>query len=175
MIMTAQFLSMVVVAPISGRIADRVGSRWPATIGMAVLAAGLFLLSAMNGESPLHFVVTGLVVTGIGVSIFATPNNSAMLGAAPEGRKGIASGILATSRLLGMATGFSLAGAVLAGIAGGRSGHGIPPLHVFKAIHIGFLAAGLMALGGTALTAARSEGKSTRQRSEITIPSTPAS
>ncbi|MGE5752676.1 MAG: MFS transporter [Deltaproteobacteria bacterium] len=170
MIMTAQFLSMVVVAPISGRIADRVGSRLPATVGMAVLAAGLFLLSAMDGKSPLQFVVTGLVVTGIGVSIFATPNNSAMLGAAPEGRKGIASGILATSRLLGMATGFSFAGAVLAGIAGGRSGHGIPPLQVFKAIHIGFLAAGLMALGGTALTAARSERKSTQQRFGKTIP-----
>ncbi|PWB62487.1 MAG: MFS transporter [Deltaproteobacteria bacterium] len=169
-VMTAQFLSMVVAAPISGRIADRVGSRLPATIGMAVLAAGLFLLSAMDGDSSLPFVVLGLVVTGVGVSIFATPNNSAMLGAAPEGRKGIASGILATSRLLGMATGFSFAGAVLAGIAGGRSGQGIPPQLVFKAIHIGFLAAGSMALAGTALTAARSEGNATRQCSGKTIP-----
>jgi MFS family permease len=158
-IMTAQFLSMVVAAPISGRIADRVGSRVPATTGMAVLAVGLFILSAMNGESPLHLTVIGLVVTGFGVAIFVTPNNSAMLGAAPPGRKGIASGILATSRLLGMATGISIAGAILAGVGGGRSAHGIPPERVFKAIHLGFLAAGLTASAGTVLTAARSEGK----------------
>jgi len=157
LVMTAQFLTMVVAAPVSGRIADRVGSRGPATTGMAILAAGLFILSAMNGESPLHLTVIGLMVTGVGVAIFATPNNSAMLGAAPPGRKGIASGILATSRLLGMATGISLAGAVLAGIVGGRSAHGIPPDRVFRAIHLGFLAAGLMACAGTALTAARSE------------------
>lgn len=159
MVMTAQFLSMVVMAPISGRIADRVGSRVPATTGMAILAVGLFILSAMNGESPLHLVAIGLMVTGVGVAIFATPNNSAMLGAAPPGRKGIASGVLATSRLLGMATGVSFAGAILAGVVGGRSAHGIPPERVFKAIHLAFLAAGLMALAGTVLTAARCEGK----------------
>jgi EmrB/QacA subfamily drug resistance transporter len=158
-VMTAQFLSMVVTAPISGRIADRVGSRVPATTGMAILAVGLFILSAMNGESPLHLTVLGLMVTGVGVAIFVTPNNSAMLGAAPPGRKGIASGILATSRLLGMATGVSIAGAILAGVVGGRAAHGIPPERVFKAIHLGFLAAGLVASAGTFLTAARSEGK----------------
>ncbi|HEX8042693.1 MFS transporter [Candidatus Deferrimicrobium sp.] len=165
-IMSAQFLSMIVTAPASGRIADRVGSRGPATTGMAILAAGLFILSAMNGETPLHLVVIGLVVTGVGVSIFATPNNSAMLGAAPPGRKGIASGILATSRLLGMATGISIAGAILASIVGGRSAHGISPERVFKATHLAFLAAGLMASAGTLLTAARSEGKGLGQRLE---------
>ena len=158
-LMTAQFLSMVVMAPISGRIADRVGSRGPATMGMAILAVGLFILSAMNGESPLPLTVIGLVVTGVGMAIFVTPNNTAMLGAAPPGRKGIASGVLATSRLLGMATGVSLAGAILASVAGGRSAHGIPPERVFKAIHLGFIAAGLLASAGTVLTAARSEGR----------------
>ena len=158
-VLSAQFLSMVVTAPVSGRIADRVGSRVPATTGMAILAVGLFILSAMNGESPLHLVVIGLVVTGVGMGIFVTPNNSAMLGAAPPGRKGVASGILATSRLLGMATGISFAGAILAGVVGSRSAHGIPPERIFKAIHIGFIAAGLAASAGTVLTAARSEGK----------------
>lgn len=170
MIMSAQFLSMVVAAPVSGRIADRVGSRAPATTGMAVLAAGLFILSAMNGESPLYLTVIGLVVTGVGVAIFSPPNNSAMLGAAPPERKGIASGILATSRLLGMATGISIAGAILAGIGGGRSAHGIPPERVIHAIHLGFLAAGIMASAGTLLTAARSEGKASGQRSGSTVP-----
>jgi EmrB/QacA subfamily drug resistance transporter len=163
MIMTAQFLSMVVTAPVSGRIADRVGSRGPATTGMAILAVGLFLLSAMNGASPLSLVVAGLMVVGVGVAIFVTPNNSAMLGAAPPGRKGIASGILATSRLLGMATGISFAGAILAAIAGGRSARGISPDRVFKATHLAFVAAGLMASAGTVLTAARNERKSPRR------------
>ena len=108
------------------------------------------------------------MVTGVGVAI-VTPNNSAMLGAAPLGRKGIASGILATSRLLGMATGVSFAGAILAAIVGGRSAHGISPDRVFQATHIAFLSAGLMASAGTVLTAARSERKSPQRGSGKTI------
>lgn len=52
----------------------------------------------------------------------------------------------------------SIPGAILAGVVGGRSAHGIPPERVFKAIHLGFLAAGLTASAGTLLTAARTEG-----------------
>ena len=52
----------------------------------------------------------------------------------------------------------SIAGAILAGVVSGRSVHGIPPEWVFKAVHLGFLAAGLTASAGTLLTAARTEG-----------------
>ena len=93
------------------------------------------------------------------MAIFVTPNNSAMLGAAPPGRKGIASGILATSRLLGMATGISFAGAILAAVVGSRSALAISPERVFRATHLAFLSAGLMASAGTVLTAARREGR----------------
>ncbi len=154
-IMSVQFLVMVVTAPISGRISDRIGSHVPATTGMAVTAVGLFLLSAMNGDSPLRLTVAGLIVTGVGMAIFVTPNNSEMLGAAPKGRKGIASGVLATSRLVGMATGVGLAGAILVGFVGHRADHGLPPDRLYQAVHFEFFAAGSMAIGGIFLTAAR--------------------
>lgn len=157
--MTLQFLAMVVTAPVSGRISDRIGSRIPATAGMAVSAAGLFLLSAMNGESPLLLTAAGLVVTGVGMAIFVTPNNSEMLGVAPNGRKGIASGILATSRLVGMATGIGIAGAILSGFIGHRTDHGVPPDRLYEAVHLGLFAAGLLAAAGTILTAARGKGR----------------
>jgi EmrB/QacA subfamily drug resistance transporter len=156
-IMTAQFLAMSLTAPLSGMISDRVGSRVPATAGMAITAGGLFLLSSMNGGTPLHVVAASLTVTGVGVAIFVTPNNSAMLGAAPAGRKGIASGILATSRLLGMATGVSIAGAILVAVVGGRTTHGLPADRLFRAVHLGFLTAGMMASAGVVLTATRGE------------------
>ena len=157
-LMTAQFLAMSLTAPVSGIISDRVGSRAPATAGMAIMAGGLFLLSAMTGGTPLYLVALSLTVTGVGVAIFVTPNNSAMLGATPTGRKGIASGILATSRLLGMATGVSIAGAILVAVVGGRTTHGLPSDRLFRAIHLGFLTAGMIASAGVVLSAARGEG-----------------
>jgi len=155
---------MSLTAPVSGMISDRVGSRVPATAGMALVAGGLFLLSAMNGETSLYLVAISLTVTGVGVAIFVTPNNSAMLGAAPTGRKGIASGILATSRLLGMATGVSIAGAILVAVVGGQATHGLPSDKLFRAVHLGFLAAGIVASAGVVLSAARGDGNASVDR-----------
>ncbi|MGB7631521.1 MAG: MFS transporter, partial [Candidatus Deferrimicrobium sp.] len=163
-ILTAQFLAMSLTAPVSGMISDRVGSRVPATAGMALMAGGLFLLSAMNGETSLYLVAISLTVTGVGVAIFVTPNNSAMLGAAPTGRKGIASGILATSRLLGMATGVSIAGAILVAVVGGKTTHDLPADRLFRAVHLGFLTAGIVASAGVVLSAARGDGNASGDR-----------
>jgi len=158
LLLTVQSLAMVVTAPVSGTLADRIGSRLPATIGMAISAAGLFVLSGLRGSSPSSLAVTGLLLTGVGSAIFVTPNNSTLLGAAPKGRHGIASGILATSRLVGITAGVGISGAVLAGFAGGQAAQAIAPDRVVAAIHFGFLSAGLLAVGGTALAAARGNG-----------------
>src|SRR5512145_556158 len=86
LLLTVQSLAMVVTAPASGTLADRIGSRVPATIGMAIFAAGLFVLSALGGSSPSSLATAGLLLTGVGSAIFTTPNNSTLLGAAPRGR-----------------------------------------------------------------------------------------
>ena len=155
LLLTVQSLAMVVTAPASGTLADRIGSRLPATIGMAIFAAGLFVLSGVGASTPLSMAVAGLLLTGVGSAIFTTPNNSTLLGAAPKGRHGIASGILATSRLVGITAGVGISGAILAGFVGGRAAQAISADRVVAAVRFGFLAAGLLAVCGAFLAAAR--------------------
>ncbi|MBV6520784.1 MAG: Riboflavin transporter RibZ [Gemmatimonadaceae bacterium] len=112
LVLTAQPLVMAIVAPISGALSDRVGSRAPTTIGMLLLTAGLLLLSLLSAAAPLAAIVASLTISGLGVGIFVSPNNSALMGAAPGNRLGIASGILAEARNVGMVLGVGLAGAV---------------------------------------------------------------
>ncbi|HET7434583.1 MAG TPA: MFS transporter, partial [Thermoanaerobaculia bacterium] len=57
-------------------------------------------------------IALGLAVIGVGVGLFTSPNNSALMGAAPRHRQGIASGVLASARNVGMVLGVGLAGAV---------------------------------------------------------------
>ncbi len=163
LLLTVQSLAMVVTAPVSGTLSDRIGSRLPATIGMAVFAAGLFVLAGLGTTTPLSVAAAGLVLTGLGSAIFVTPNNSTLLGAAPPGRHGIASGILATTRLVGITAGVGVSGAVLAGFAGGQAAQAIPPDRVVAAIRAGFLAAGLLAACGIALAAARGDAAGSRR------------
>lgn len=112
LILTAQPVMMAITAPFSGALSDRIGSRIPATIGMAILTAGILLLAATIRMSGFVAIAESLGVIGFGVGLFVSPNNSALMGAAPRQRQGIASGVLATARNLGMVLGIGISGAV---------------------------------------------------------------
>jgi hypothetical protein len=88
---------------------------------MLILASGLFVLSRLTLESPTGHVALGLAVAGLGTGIFISPNTSALMGSAPRQRQGIAAGILATARNVGMVLGVGIAGAILTTILAGGS------------------------------------------------------
>jgi len=112
LILTAQPIVMAIVAPISGTLSDRIGSRAPAVTGMVTLALGLAFLASVVSRGSLAMIAAGLAVIGLGVGTFVSPNNNALMGAAPRNRQGIAAGVLATARNVGMVLGVGLAGAV---------------------------------------------------------------
>ncbi|HEX9117565.1 MAG TPA: MFS transporter [Anaerolineae bacterium] len=104
-----------IVAPLSGRLADRVGARLPATLGLAIQVVALFwLMTQLTATSSYGVLVVGLGLLGLGGGMFFSPNTSAAMNAAPPNRLGIASAALATLRQVGMVTSFALALAVAA-------------------------------------------------------------
>ena len=144
LILTAQPIVMAIVAPIAGALSDRIGSRVLATSGMVILALGLALLALLAPAGSRASIAGGLAVVGLGVGLFVSPNNSALMGAAPRHRQGIAAGVLATARNAGMVLGIGLAGAVFTTILdrGGPS----PLLHgvqgsLFMAMAVSLLGA----------------------------------
>jgi MFS family permease len=154
LILTAQPIAMAVSAPLSGAISDRIGSRVPSTMGMLIMAVGLGLLARLGPNAPSREIVAALAVTGLGTGIFISPNSSALMGAAPRHRQGIASGILATARNLGMVLGVGLAGAIFTTVLarhGGVGGRGV----VFTAVRASFVAGAIVAACGAVTSAAR--------------------
>ena len=154
LLLTAQPAVMMVAAPLSGSLSDRVGSRWLAMVGMALLSGGLLLLSRLGLATPLSHVAVGLAVCGLGTGIFIAPNNSALLGAAPRHRQGIASGVLATSRYVGMVLGVGLAGAIFTTML---AEHAEPDSAeaLVRAVDRGFLVASVLAALGVFAAAVR--------------------
>jgi EmrB/QacA subfamily drug resistance transporter len=113
LVMAASPVATLVVAPLSGAISDRIGTRPLAFCGMCLQAAGLFLLSQLQVGSDAVDVVWRLAIAGAGAGLFGSPNNSAVMGSVPVVHLGIASGILAAMRNVGMVMGIAVAGAVL--------------------------------------------------------------
>jgi EmrB/QacA subfamily drug resistance transporter len=139
-LLTAQPILMAITAPISGALSDRLGSRLPGMVGMAMLAGGLLILARLGPQTPLWVAGVGLAVAGFGTGTFISPNTSALLGAAPRHRQGIASGVQAAGRNVGMVLGIGLAGAIFTThLAQGT------PEALFQGIDMGFLAAAIVA------------------------------
>jgi EmrB/QacA subfamily drug resistance transporter len=153
LILTAQPLVMAVAAPLSGTLSDRIGSRLLSTAGMAILGIGLLLLARLGSESSFGQVAGALVVVGVGIGIFISPNTSALMGAAPRNRQGIAAGVLATARNVGMVLGVGLAGAIFTTVvARGLAGD---PASLFTAVRLSFVVAAGVGFLGAVVSAAR--------------------
>lgn len=146
-VLMSQPIVMMIAAPISGALSDRIGTRWPAMVGMALLAVGLFLLSRIALEAPMWHVAVALAVIGLGTGIFIAPNNSALMGGAPRDRQGIAAGVLATARNAGMVLGVGLAGALFNAMlshGGGGSAGIVSGMHLAFTVDAGVGAFGVL-------------------------------
>jgi EmrB/QacA subfamily drug resistance transporter len=117
--------TLALFAPLSGSLADRFGSRWLAAGGLALACGGLVLISQLNETSSIWDIIWRLIVTGAGQALFQSPNNSAMLGAAPSAYQGSASGFLATARTMGQSASVAVAGAVFTGLGGAAAGRAL--------------------------------------------------
>jgi MFS family permease len=147
---------MAVVAPVSGALSDRIGTRGLATAGMLLLSAGLAALGMLAMHGSLSSLAWALALVGLGVGMFVSPNNSALMGAAPKNRQGIASGVLATARNVGMVLGVGFAGAIFTTVVTHAS---LPDIGLASGIRASLLAAAVVALLGAATSATRGENR----------------
>ena len=112
LLMTAQPIAMGLVAPLAGSLSDRLGSRGITTVGLLVGTVGCASVASLNVDDSIVSFVLATALTGVGIGLFQSPNNSAIMGEAPRDRLGAASGLLALSRTLGHTTGMPLMGAI---------------------------------------------------------------
>ena len=105
-------IAMGIVAPIAGSLSDRLGTRPITVIGLGILLIGYYAMSKLTANtSTVGFLLLFLPI-GIGMGVFQSPNNSAIMGTAPPTRLGIVSGMLAVNRTLGQTTGIAMLGAI---------------------------------------------------------------
>ncbi len=105
-------LAMALVAPFSGHISDKFGPRLMTSSGMMVSALACFSLLFLGIHSNLIVMIGELVLLGVGMGMFTPPNNSAIMGAAPRDKLGLAGGVLNMMRSLGLIFGVDISGLI---------------------------------------------------------------
>ncbi|HET6639117.1 MAG TPA: MFS transporter, partial [Gemmatimonadota bacterium] len=114
----AAFLPMtilvIVIAPLSGRLSDRWGSRWLMAGGMVLLSVQLTYFSQLPSDAKFWRLLPALVIGGFGMSMTMTPSSAAAMRAVPVEKAGIGSAVLNACRQVGGSTGIALMGAIMA-------------------------------------------------------------
>ncbi|MCL6521813.1 MAG: MFS transporter [Firmicutes bacterium] len=168
LVMTAHPLMVLILAPLAGALSDRIGTRALASAGLALSGLGLLLLTGLGSAAPPWQVAWRMAVYGLGTGIFQAPNNSAVMGAAPRSRLGVASSVLATVRNVGMVLGVAVADLVFTarrsawasllagrGMGAAEAGH----LAYWLGLRDAWLAGALLAALGALLSLLRESGR----------------
>ncbi len=108
LLMTPWPLVVAVIAPMTGRLADRYPVGLLSGGGLTVLALGLGLVSLLPAHPATWDIAWRMLICGLGFGFFNTPNNRAIIVSAPVRRSGGASGMQASARLVGQTTGAAL-------------------------------------------------------------------
>lgn len=101
-------VAMAVLAPVSGWISDKIGFGILTTIGLTFFTIGLLLMSTLTVNTSILGIGLRYIFFGLGSALFQSPNNSAVMGSAPRNKLGIAGGLNALVRNLGMISGITL-------------------------------------------------------------------
>jgi EmrB/QacA subfamily drug resistance transporter len=114
----AAFLPMtvliIIVAPLAGRTADRLGSRGLMTVGMSLIAFQLLLFSQLGTEASYWQLLPSLLIGGVGMALTMTPSTAAATRAVPVDKAGVGSAVLNSSRQVGGTMGIAVMGAIVA-------------------------------------------------------------
>ena len=147
-VMTAVPLLTGITGPLAGALSDRIGSRLLSSAGLLVSAVALAGLAVVGPTHGLVPVVLILAAAGFGSGIFQTPNTSAIMGSVPPRCRGIAAGMQATCRNIGMVAGVAMASAIVGTIAPG----GTTDPELWRAIRVAYLAGAVAALVGAGVS-----------------------
>ncbi|MCH8086413.1 MAG: MFS transporter [Chloroflexi bacterium] len=108
-------LFAILLSPLSGYVADRVGRNLPAVVGAVLLTLGAISITIWDTNSGMLYMVFSLGLFGVGLGVMQTPVQTAAIESCPPEMAGAASGTYATARYLGAIVATGLVGAFLAG------------------------------------------------------------
>ncbi|HET8976144.1 MAG TPA: MFS transporter [Solirubrobacterales bacterium] len=100
------------VAPLAGRLSDRLGPVWPMGFGLATLSVSMFLFSRIDTDTTYSGLLFPFILMGLGIALVMSPMSTAAMNAVSVQKAGVASGVLQMSRMVGGTVGVAATGAI---------------------------------------------------------------
>ncbi len=151
--------TMMVVAPSSSRIVERIGTKVTVTTGLTLVTVGLLTMTTLQVDSSYLQVMWRLMVMAAGMGLTMAPATDSVMGSLPLAKAGVGSAVNDTTRQVGGALGVAIIGSVLASTYGSKvqeflTSVGAPPQAIEGATN---------SLGGAAAVAAQAPAQMGQQ------------
>jgi EmrB/QacA subfamily drug resistance transporter len=111
---------VIVMGPLAGRLADRVGPRPLMSLGLLLIAGALFWLSHITVSSGYPTLLPGFMLMGVGIGLTMSPMSTAAMNSVQQSKAGVASGILSQNRMVGGTFGVAVTGALVSSLGGAK-------------------------------------------------------
>ncbi|WP_339319958.1 MFS transporter [Paenibacillus sp. FSL R10-2734] len=121
-------ICMVVVAPISGALSDKIGSEFLTFAGLVVMVIAQFGLAELHDGSSVVLVGVWIAMLGIGSGLFQSPNNSLVMSKVPRTQLGSAGSVNSLVRNVGMVVGITIATTILFHVMSSEAGYRVTGL-----------------------------------------------
>ncbi len=115
-------LTMMVVAPLSARVAEKFGSKATVATGLTLAAIGLLLMTGLEVDSSYVHVAWRFVVLASGMGLVMAPATDSVMGSLPLAKAGVGSAVNDTTRQVGGALGVAIIGSVVSSVYGSKVG-----------------------------------------------------
>jgi EmrB/QacA subfamily drug resistance transporter len=113
-------LMIVLVAPLAGRLTDRVGPRPLMVTGLTLTSIALFLQTRIDVDTGYELLLPSFILLGIGIALVMSPMSTAAMNSVSADKAGVASGVLSMSRMVGGTFGVAAIGALFQHLARGE-------------------------------------------------------
>ena len=105
-------LVIMVLSPLSGRLSDRIGPRWPIVGGMILITISLYIFSTIEVGDTFSHILPPFILLGAGIGLTMSPMSTAAMNAVTKTKAGVASGVLSMFRMVGGTFGVAALGAL---------------------------------------------------------------
>jgi EmrB/QacA subfamily drug resistance transporter len=141
---------IIVVAPIAGKLSDRVGSRWLMGAGMSILGVSLLLYQRIGVHSSFVSLLPQLLLGGVGMALTMSPMTSAAMASVPVDKAGVGSGVLNSFRQMGGSLGIALMGAILLSYQHPTASRAVAAQQFVNGLHAALLVSAFIAFAAAA-------------------------
>lgn len=138
-ILVVQPIFMAILSPYAGKLSDKLSPFKLASLGMGICAISLLFFAFLSEKFSIWSIVVALIVAGIGVAFFSSPNTNAVMACVEKKDYGVASSLLATMRTIGHTSSMAIVTVVVGLFMGNTALSNAEPQMLIKTMHMSFV------------------------------------